>query len=294
MAAIHEPRPKRRGYGGRGPVSPLPARSVRVVHAAGRLVTCRLNVTLPPDCWLRVLTTPHPEYRVEVLSRSSPRPGRTITGIRLHGPREADWAADLERLPGVERVEILEEEVESALLQVTHITPAWASVAERHGVLWRLPFWVGEGEARWSVVAPEVKVRAYLGSIRPTVPNVRVEAVFRGTRDRSADRLTPRQSELVRRAVGAGYFEVPRRITLTGLAERFQLAKSTLSERLAVIERTLVAEAAEALACSGAPLAEMEPPRDVAPTPSPTPGIEPWTPRVPSVAPVLLTAPTAA
>jgi predicted DNA binding protein len=293
MAAIQQVRPIRRAFAGRGPVSPPRPRPARVVNSAGRLLSCRVKVTLPPACWLRVLTAPHPEYRVEVLSRQSPEAGRTVTAVRLHGPREPDWQSELEQLPGVDRVDILEEDSQSVLLQVSHLTPAWAAVAERLDLLWRYPFWAGEGEARWSIVGPEEKVRAYLSEIRPTVEAVRVEAIVRGTRDKPIDRLSPRQRELVQRAVSAGYFEVPRRVSLTELAERLQLAKSTLSERLAVIERKLIAEAVELLALAGPRPPEEEPLLEPVRSAAPTAPVPPWGSRVPSVEPVLLTVPGA-
>jgi len=42
--------------------------------------------------------------------------------------------------------------------------------------------------------------------------------------------------------MAAGYFEVPRRVTLTELAERIGVAVSSLSEMLAVVEKKLLQE----------------------------------------------------
>lgn len=59
--------------------------------------------------------------------------------------------------------------------------------------------------------------------------------------------LTPRQREILLRAVHGGYYEYPRRITLTDLAREIGIAKSTLSESLIMIERTVMQSFARTL-----------------------------------------------
>ncbi|HTT25710.1 MAG TPA: helix-turn-helix domain-containing protein, partial [Thermoplasmata archaeon] len=58
--------------------------------------------------------------------------------------------------------------------------------------------------------------------------------------------LTPSQRTLLLQAVAAGYFDVPRRTSLTRLASRLAKSKSTVSEMLAIVEHKLVTCALEA------------------------------------------------
>lgn len=55
--------------------------------------------------------------------------------------------------------------------------------------------------------------------------------------------LTGRQKEIMSTAVAQGYFEFPRRISLTGLSERVGVKPSTLSEILRSAERRIMANA---------------------------------------------------
>ena len=55
--------------------------------------------------------------------------------------------------------------------------------------------------------------------------------------------LTKRQKEIILTAVAQGYFEFPRRISLTGLGELLGIRPSTVSEILRSAERRLVARA---------------------------------------------------
>ena len=52
--------------------------------------------------------------------------------------------------------------------------------------------------------------------------------------------LTNRQREVLLRAVEEGYYAWPRRVTLTQLAARIGVAKSTLSELLMIIESVVM------------------------------------------------------
>jgi len=54
--------------------------------------------------------------------------------------------------------------------------------------------------------------------------------------------LTDRQQELLLTAVELGYYDVPRRFTLTEVADHVGIAKSTCSETLQRVERTVVRE----------------------------------------------------
>lgn len=52
--------------------------------------------------------------------------------------------------------------------------------------------------------------------------------------------LTPRQETAVRTALDSGYYEVPRRVSLTELAETMGLSPSSLSELLRRAERSII------------------------------------------------------
>jgi predicted DNA binding protein len=55
--------------------------------------------------------------------------------------------------------------------------------------------------------------------------------------------LTEIQQQLLSQAMAAGYFAVPRGITLTDLARRLDRSKSAVSEAIAIIEKKLLESA---------------------------------------------------
>jgi predicted DNA binding protein len=265
MAGIAELRPPVPSSGRNPSITSSYRPAPKVVNSSGRIVTCRLRISLAPSSWLHRFTTRNPEFRLELFDRVPIAPRRSLAEVRFHGPRDPGWEAEFQQMPGIEQIEVLEQDELSALCQIIHVTPPWLATARRLRVIWRHPIWVMEGVARWEVVGTEDRVRELLSTIAPTVENVRVDAIVRGAGERPTETLTPRQSELLRRAVNEGYFDVPRRISLTELAGRLSVCKSTLSERLAIVERKLIAGAADVLGFRGLS------PADAGTTGEPTP-----------------------
>lgn len=169
-----------------------------------------------------------------------------LTEARIHGLGFRKMASELERISGVEQVEILEDSVSNGLVRVTHRAPDFMALFRELRVLRRFPFWVENGSAVWVVVASGDKLRQLLRGLSRTVPRLHIEAIRSALPDSGHSVLTPREGELFRRALAEGYFDVPRRVSLTALAGRVNLAKSTLSRSLAVVERKLLTEVGEA------------------------------------------------
>jgi predicted DNA binding protein len=209
------------------------------------LLSCRMRVVLPSSTWLHSLTVAHPDCRVEVLDRLLLTDRLMLTEARLHGPGFHALVSEVERFPAVEQVEILEADASSGLVRVTHRAPDFMALFRRFRILRRFPFWVVGGTATWVVVGTRDKIRQLLRGLFRTVPHVRIEAVQPAISDSTHRLLTRREGELFRRAMSEGYFDVPRRISLTALAGRVNLAKSTLSRTLAVVERKLLSETGE-------------------------------------------------
>jgi predicted DNA binding protein len=222
--------------------APIPVREL-----PPSLMTCRMRVSLPSSTWLYSLTVAHPDRRIEVLDRLLLTDRLMLTEARLHGSGIPEMVRDLESFRTVEQVELLEQDDSSGLVRVTHRTPDFLTLFRGLRVLRRFPFWVADGTAVWVVVGSGAKLRQLLSGLSRAVPQLRVEAIQPTKSDSKRPLLTRREDELFRRAMSEGYFDVPRKVSLTALAKRVNLAKSTLSRTLAVVERKLLSE-------SGAPV----------------------------------------
>lgn len=201
---------------------------------------CRLRVPLPDSAWVARFSRENPELRIDVLSRLDVDRGQSLTELRLHSPEPGVWAEEVRRLPNVFEVEELEGGPLETHLRVMHRPSEFIPIFRELRLMRRFPFTIQAGNAAWVVVASESKVRLLLRRLRDHVPSVTLESVRHSDPSRPPGPLTPRQAELLRRAIRLGYFEVPRKITLTSLADRFGMAPSSLSEALAIVEKKLL------------------------------------------------------
>lgn len=165
----------------------------------------------------------------------------TVFEVELSPVDGQSWSESIRALPGVVDVELLGVSSDTELCRVFFRGETVAPVIKRFGLVRQFPFPVRAGVATWTVVGPERKVRGLLDALKRGRWPVQIESVRGGTVETNRYGLTARQREILRRAVSEGYFDVPRRISLTELAERIGVAVSTLSVSLSVIERKIVA-----------------------------------------------------
>jgi predicted DNA binding protein len=199
-------------------------------------LTCRLRVTLPNSSWMGRLTARHSDVRIEVLDRLPLPSRRMLTVIRLPTSSQPDWAATIRRFPGVNYVQRLDQGPGMATYRVTARAPVYLPLFQKLRITGRYPFWVEHGAVTWVVTGSRTQIRALLSGLRARVPDVVLEEIRPGSASLSRAGLTLRQREVVRSAVAGGYYDVPRGVSLTTLALRLQISKSTLSKMLAVAE----------------------------------------------------------
>ncbi len=232
--ASHRPSVSLRRGGTREPIRPASQ------GPGGPVAICRLRVPLPDSAWISRFSQLHPEVCIEALSRFDIGPRRSLTEIRLQVPPSDSWAAELRSLPQVTEVEELEGGPSGIHLRVTHHTAELVPIFRQLRLMHRFPFRIRAGVAYWVVVAPEPRIRRLLSRLQEKVPAAVLESVRHTDPTRAAGPLTSRQTDVLRRAMAAGYFEVPRKVTLTGLAKNLGMAASSLSESLAIVEKKLL------------------------------------------------------
>ncbi len=187
---------------------------------------------LPDGCWLGDLTRAHPGIRARVISiyyKLDEDGGQSISRVIIIPPREG-IVEMIESHEAVDYVDI--EEERPLILTVRHSCPlADVFAATTHP---SPPFTVSGGRVEWDLIKEDNGLRVLLKDrgLRITVRRSR----------RRGRGLTPRQREILLRAIDEGYYDFPRRITLSELAERMGISKSYLSETLTKIESKLLPE----------------------------------------------------
>ena len=168
--------------------------------------------------------------------------GKGLTMVEVHVSSEGGggWSEEVRTLPGVKDVELIDATEGSETFRVFFRGRTFITLLKRLGLVRHFPFPIHDGVATWTVVGPEGKVRLLLKQLERQGTGIHVDAVRHGPLARGSPLLTPRQQQVLHRAMAEGYFDVPRRISLTELAPKLGVAISTLSVTLAVIEKKIL------------------------------------------------------
>lgn len=140
---------------------------------------------------------------------------------------------------------------DGCLYRITYRNPPIIYLYRELGIPIQFPLRVQDGVIRWEVVARRSEFRAVLDHAGKVDPRFQIVSIRRRPLRSHLPELTVSQHQLLTQAMAAGYFAVPRGITLTDLARRLDRSKSAVSEAIAIIERKLLESAMRSSALSG-------------------------------------------
>lgn len=196
-----------------------------------------LTLTIPEGVWIGDVTRAHPDAGVRILAALT----GDDAGVGLAEITAADLediVADVRDSDSVVELDVLQRYEDTVLVQFETTMPLLLFPVQDSGVPLTMPFTIRNGRAEWELTAPQRRL-SELGTqldefgIPFTVNEIRQEI-------EPEQLLTDRQLRLVRAAVENGYYDTPRECSLTELADRVGLAKSTCSETLHRAEGTVM------------------------------------------------------
>ena len=204
-----------------------------------RLFLATLRVRIPQNLWTGPFSSQHPHVRIEVLNRTDVRPGQSVSDYWISGLPAGTWAREIVEYPDVVHVDSLAEVGDGGLYRITYRDPPVVGLYRRLRLPLQFPLRLQGGYIAWEVVARYADLQEILAHARRTDPNFSIVSIRRRPLRAHLPMLTEAQHELLSQAMAAGYFAVPRGITLTALARKLQRSKSSISESLALIEKKL-------------------------------------------------------
>jgi predicted DNA binding protein len=196
-----------------------------------------LRVENPACAWCHEATLSGAGVKVRVLAHFPANDGTVHEEVEISGSAWKETIDRIRKLDTVNEVEILETSGDGARLRMRVAECPLPHAVNASGVMPRFPFSVRQGSDEWLLVAGKEETTKFVHRIRQGGTNVEVLFSRLYRQDPGA---TSHQRKLMEAAIDQGYYEVPRRVTLTKLAERLGMAKSTLSEVLARGEKHLL------------------------------------------------------
>jgi predicted DNA binding protein len=185
----------------------------------------------------------HPNLSVEALNRADVSKDVSVSDYWIGGHPPGVWAREIAGYSDVLKVDSLAEVGDGSLYRITYRNPPIIDLYRKLGLPLQFPMRVQAGFIRWEVVARRSEFQAVLKHARGVDPGFQVVSIRRRPLRSHLPLLTDSQQELLTQAMAAGYFAVPRGITLTDLARRLDRSKSAVSEAIAIIERKLLESA---------------------------------------------------
>ncbi len=203
----------------------------------------RLLVDLPDDPWIADVSRKYPEATFEVLT-ALPEDERGFGLLRFRSDSVAAILADIRSHGTIEDVSVIQETA-AATIQIVTSKPMLLVAAKRSGIPIEMPVRINDGTATVDVSADHDRL-SELGTQLSSM-GIDFEVDYIQQRLQPDQLLTDRQRELLQLAVSMGYYDTPRRCTLTELADEIGLAKSTCSETLHRVEEVVMKTFAEEL-----------------------------------------------
>jgi len=196
-----------------------------------------LEITLPERVWIQQLSTAYPEATFEVLA-AVPGDGTGFALVRIVGGDLAAITEEMNDHPQLTELTPISWTDEEATVHFETTAPLLLVSSRRSGISIELPIEIRDGTGAVEVTGPRERLSEFCDQLEAMGLRYRVEYV--GDRRRDERLLSDRQREFVLAAIDRGYYDTPRRCSLTELAGELGVAKSTCSEILHRAEGAIV------------------------------------------------------
>jgi len=196
-----------------------------------------LTITVPESVWIGELSRARPETRFRVLAATT-TDASGVARVELVGPDPEAVCEEMRAYDAVTDLAVFEAEPDRRRIQIETTAAVLLRAIEGSGVPLETPFEVRDGEMTVEATVPQHRLSELGERLDAFGIPFSVERISREVD--SEELLTDRQRWLLCEAIDRGYYDTPRRITLTELAEELDIAASTCSEVLHRAEERVV------------------------------------------------------
>jgi len=210
------------------------------VPATEGLFIAALRIRIPASTWNGPFSKAHPHIRLEALNRSDVTPDVSVSDYWISGAPPGHWAKELLSYDEVLKVDSLAEVGGGCVYRVTYQNPPIVYLYRRLSLPLQFPLRIQAGIIEWEVVARRSEFEEVMNYARGIDPGLTIVSIRRRPLRNHLPLLTESQQSLLTQAMAAGYFAVPRGISLTELARRLHRSKSSVSEGIALVEKKLL------------------------------------------------------
>ena len=188
--------------------------------------TAKLRLSIPEHGWTHDVTTAYPDAQFRVIAiLSGETNGIALLEIRATNP--VSILADIERRDDIADFDLLWKQGDTTMVQIETTNPLLLSAILQTGIPVQTPFEVTDGTAVWKISTSSDRLSALGTRLDEVGIDFDIEYVYDEPSDPSNFLLTDRQREVLVAAAEQGYYETPRRATLTEVSDSLDISKAT-------------------------------------------------------------------
>lgn len=196
-----------------------------------------LTITMPEQVWIQQLSTAHPEATFRVLA-AVPGSETGFALVRIAGPEVPAILEAMRDHAQITELTVAQWSENEATVHFETTAPLLLFSSQESGMPIELPVEINDGEATIEVTGSRDRLAELAEQLEHFGLQYRIENVRE--RLHESQLLSERQLEVVAAAVEEGYYDTPRRCSLTELADHLGIAKSTCSETLHRAEEAII------------------------------------------------------
>ena len=200
------------------------------------IVQIRLEIDIPYDKWLFKFNEKYPELNFYILSKFLIEENAGITLFQIRGLSVKQFVSDFKEQLTKNSSQILFEEKDLVILNVKVVDPWILNTLIKTELLILYPILVKEGKITIEAITNRSKVDDFLTELEKKGIKASIGRIGYAIKPTL---LTQRQNEILNVAYKNGYFDIPRKISLTEFANNLNISKSALSETLRRIFKRL-------------------------------------------------------
>lgn len=202
----------------------------------------KVIIEIPPKLWISDISKQYPESTFEVISAMPISFNQPIGNnmVKITNPNAAEILEKIKNHPSIESVSVIEQTPTSIVVNTHTKDKEMLETLLKSQVIIHFPILIKDGKGEFVLSGLRTAIDKFFEILDSKSIKYEIRSLGKYVQDRTIMELTPRQLEIYYKAQQEGYYDVPRRITLTELADKLNIAKSTLSSILQRIHNKLI------------------------------------------------------
>lgn len=205
-----------------------------------------ISIRLPEGHWAGDISRGNHDVTLQIVEHMALSKGRGSVRGLARGHEIQKLKEDFLSHPGIESVLFYDERSNSIEVNLTISKGGGGFLRPliESEVLPETPFEIRDGWVDWKFDADNSHMKSLIKKMKKSGLQHKIHSVSKNGGSRL---LTIRQREIFDLAIEEGYYETPRRITMTNLATKAGISKSTICEITHIIERKIIEEFSESI-----------------------------------------------